>query len=72
MFPRERFVRCNKCGREYPRCSVANCKHPAVNRVFGKNICMYCCRKCKHHIQLTVKEHGLNGVQCGYDEERSE
>ena len=68
MFPRRHLVRCDKCGWERPPCSVANCKHPAVNRVFGKNICMYCCRKCKHHILLTAKEHGINGVQCGYIE----
>ena len=69
MFPHDPLVACDKCGEERPRCSIAKCPHPAVNRVFGENVCMYCCRKCKFHIRLTVKEHGLNGVQCGYGKE---
>lgn len=63
-------IRCDKCGRLLRPCTIANCKHPAVNKVFGEHICMYCCRKCKFHILLTIKEHGLGGVKCGYNEER--
>lgn len=65
------MVRCNKCGRLYADNLMGTCKHPAVNAVFGPNICMYCCRKCKFHIHLTIKENGLCGVKCGYNEERS-
>ena len=64
-------VRCDKCGRAFAECVVANCKHPAVNQVFGTHICMYCCIGCKFHIRLTVEKHGMCGVQCGYNEERS-
>ena len=58
--------RCDKCGRICADNIVATCEHPAVNRVFGNHICMYCCRKCKHHYLLTVKEYGFCGVQCRY------
>ena len=64
-------ARCNKCGRLCAGNLIGTCKHPAVNSVFGNYICMYCCRGCKFHIQLTVETDGLCGVKCGYNNERS-
>jgi len=44
------FAACSKCGKELHRCSVQKCPHKVVNRKFGPNICMYCCRGCDHNI----------------------
>ena len=65
------MIRCRKCGRLCADCLVRACKHPTVKAVFGEHICMYCCLKCKFHIRLTINEHGLCGVKCGYKGERS-
>lgn len=40
---------CSKCGNEFHSCAVRKCPHPAVNRVYGENICHSCCLKCKHN-----------------------
>ena len=65
------MFRCDKCGRLCAPNLMGTCKHPAVNSVFGKRICMYCCRRCKFHIQFNIREHGLCAVKCGYNEEGS-
>ena len=41
---------CQKCGIEFVRCGIQECPHEAVNAVYGKYICRYCCMKCKHNI----------------------
>lgn len=56
---------CNKCGLELTSCSVRSCPHPAVQTKIGKNICIYCCRKCSFHI--TYPMNGMVG--CGYKED---
>lgn len=52
------YVKCSKCKRTYNSCSVQKCPHEAVNSKVGQNICMYCCRKCKHNV------YDLNGQIC--------
>lgn len=45
------FKKCDKCGKEYNACSVRVCPHVAVNKTFGKHICIYCCRHCREHTE---------------------
>ncbi len=45
-----RYVKCAKCGREYHSCAVQKCTQRAVVAQYGTDICMYCCRGCKHNI----------------------
>ena len=63
----KKFLRCGKCGRVRHTCAIGPCMHPAVNREFGKYICMYCCGSCRFHIRLTAREHGISGIKCGYE-----
>lgn len=65
------MIRCRKCGRLCADCLIGSCQHPSVNTVFGKQICMYCCKGCKFHIQLNIRDHGVCGVKCRYHEEGS-
>ena len=69
---KEYGVVCDRCHKERHKPAVASCQHPAVNRVYGKDICMDCCRQCKHHEQLTIAEHGLSGIRCRYKGEQNE
>lgn len=48
----ELYKTCSKCGREFNSGAVQKCVHPKVNEVYGKNICMYCCSKCKFVIPV--------------------
>lgn len=41
---------CNKCGIDWNETGVQKCMHEKVLEVYGKNICRYCCMKCKHNI----------------------
>lgn len=43
---------CDKCGCEWHDGGVQNCVHEKVRDVYGKNICRYCCSKCKHNIYV--------------------
>lgn len=54
-------IKCDKCGYEYHSCSIRECSHPAVNRRYGKNLCVYCCKKCDY-----VKRVGT-GWMCTYE-----
>ena len=55
---------CARCKRKYGDLQVAVCPNEAVNRVFGEQICYYCCRRCKFHTK-----HPLCGaIGCGYHE----
>ncbi len=44
---------------------VKPCKHPGVVKAFGKNICYYCCKHCKHHVTFEY----IGAVACGYGKE---
>lgn len=46
-------MRCDHCKRDLYESNIQTCNHPAVNRKYGKHICIHCCKKCKHHT-----EHG--------------
>lgn len=60
------FIHCYKCGYDfYPSC-VGQCPHPVVNKRYGETICIYCCRKCRHH--TTMKYCGAVG--CSYKNEK--
>lgn len=41
---------CDKCGIDFNETGVQKCVHEKVNEIYGKNICRYCCMKCKHNI----------------------
>lgn len=44
--------RCDKCGRYWADCLVRECPHPKVRELIGEQMCLYCCRKCKHAVKL--------------------
>ena len=48
----EYTVMCDRCKRLYHSIAVANCKHEVVNQYYGEHICVYCCKKCKHHTKF--------------------
>lgn len=58
----EKRIKCDKCGREFYESCVTQCPHPAVNRRYGKHICMYHCKKC-----IYSKKVGIDLV-CTYKE----
>ncbi len=58
-------VRCSKCGVLFDGLLTARCPHPAVQRVYGEYICLYCCRKCKHG----AVPKNIYGVYCQYPQE---
>ena len=45
---KEKFRKCDRCGREIRAHAVRRCPHEAVNEVYGKNICYLCCAFCKY------------------------
>ncbi len=60
------YLMCSACGFVFGEIAVRkNCPHPTVNRKYGKQICVYCCKKCKF-----VKMLGT-GWGCGYIREES-
>ena len=56
------LIRCDKCGYSYQDHAIRTCPHPAVNRIYGKHICVYCCSKCKYAERFDY----IGGVGCGY------
>ena len=64
IMPRERELTCGMCGKRYIQSAMRKCKHPAVVRRFGENICIYSCRRCKFNKFLGV----LNEI-CTYEED---
>lgn len=38
------------------------CPHPKVQQVYGTQICVYCCKKCKLHGTVEF----CDGVTCNY------
>ena len=60
------MARCSKCRLELADISVRKCPHPVVNRVFGPDICIYCCSKCKH--KVTFEFTGALGCNFKSDE----
>lgn len=64
--PYHKAIRCDVTGKMFAECCVRSCPHPKVIDRYGvggkANVCVYVCRKCKHHIEY--KYHG--GVNCGY------
>lgn len=59
------IIACNKCGYRFDPVSIRACAHPAVNRVYGKYICNYCCRKCKFHTNSAL----CGAIGCAYKDE---
>lgn len=63
---------CDKCGRVFNDWSIMHCRHPAVNRLIGRNICYLCCCKCKY---ISVVPHGrictYEKVEVAYDKSTS-
>lgn len=68
---RRRTKLCDRCRKTFAETLVRDCPNEAVRRLVGKQICYYCCRKCKHH-----EKHPLCGaIGCTYrksGERRSE
>lgn len=52
--------KCDKCCNYYGELQTRKCPHPAVNRVYGEIICVYCCKSCLHS-----KAYGTGWV-CDY------
>lgn len=53
---------CYKCGYDFNSFSVRACPHPAVNKVYGKAICAYCCRGCA----FKTEEKHTSALGCSY------
>lgn len=58
-------VTCSRCGRVYYADMVLHCHHPRVTDVYGDNICLYCCKQCRHHETIPY----VDGVRCGFERE---
>lgn len=56
--------RCARCGKEFRESMVRRCHHPAVKRVYGEDICYYCCKACKY-----VVIHDI-GITCSLTREK--
>lgn len=52
-------ILCARC--HIPFAAIRKCPDEAVNRILGEYICIYCCRKCKHH--TTVHYCGAIGCE---------
>ena len=59
--------KCSKCGNIFSDGAVQNCPHPAVNKKYGKNICWFCCGKCKYH----HREIFVAGYTCTYGKDEA-
>ena len=55
---------CCRCGREWRADMCRACPHPRVQQVYGENICVYCCKRCKLHKTVPY----FDGIKCGYSE----
>lgn len=58
---------CSRCKRVYNAGMVLQCHHPRVNEIYGEGICLYCCKRCRHHETVPF----MDGVRCGYEREGS-
>lgn len=58
-------MRCSVCQREHAECAVRQCKHPAVIKHYGSNVCVRCCQKCKH----SSKPEFIDGSKCNFEKE---
>lgn len=45
-------TKCSKCMLMWDSLVVRKCNHEAVNRTYGKNICICCCQKCRYSEQF--------------------
>lgn len=45
-------TKCSKCLLMWDSLVVRKCNHEAVNRTYGKNICICCCQKCRYSEQF--------------------
>lgn len=63
-FPKTLYIRCAKCLHEYRPAAVRRCPHPTVQKVYGEQICVYCCGGCKYKIQTPY----TGALGCGYQE----
>lgn len=61
-FSKRKSILCDKCHHSYRECSVRKCPHPAVQRHYGENICVSCCKGCK----FAVKTPFCGALGCGY------
>lgn len=59
-------TKCSKCLLMWDSLVVRKCNHEAVNRTYGKNICICCCQKCKYSEQFKT------GWICTYKKEMKE
>lgn len=66
MAAKDKFsvVVCDRCRRAFRDSIVRHCPDKAVNKYLGEHICIYCCKRCKHH--TTVPYCGAIG--CEYTE----
>ena len=56
---------CDRCKRTFNTTMLLHCTPPRVQEHFGENICLYCCKGCKHHTTVPF----FDGVGCGYERE---
>lgn len=54
--------KCSRCGYEWRAGMCRACPHPKVQQVYGTQICVYCCKKCKLHGTVEF----CDGVTCNY------
>ena len=55
---------CARCKRIFNADMVLQCHHPVVQEVFGDDMCLYCCKHCRHHMTDPL----IDGVICGFKE----
>ena len=58
---------CARCGRTFQDLTIRECHDPAVNRILGKYICFYCCKKCSHH----TKTPFCDAIGCDYTDKQN-
>ena len=57
-------VVCSRCGHAFRDSIVRRCHDKAVNKYLGEYICIYCCKKCKHHTTHPL----CDAIGCKYTE----
>ena len=53
---------CARCKRTLRSSVIQRCHDEAVNKYLGEYICIYCCKKCKHH----TKHPLCDAIGCKY------
>ena len=75
MIINSKRVKCDKCLNEMDKLIIRSCPHPTVQCTYGKDICSWCCQKCKYselfgtgwrcnYKSIAENLKGVNSVDC--------